>query len=395
MSGLSRVDRCKIPDRFTVIPAGGGEFRFHSLTLSLAVNDRDSGILGQLIPLLQNDITVSDIIGALRAFDEEAVLTVLDRLIEIGVLELVAVTEPSPLPDAEAGRLRSQIAFLSNFVAPPDEQVDPAGGDPLPRSGNDYQIRIRRSHVAVFGAGRLGSQVIRALCLAGVGRITAIDGDPVEQQDLGTDAWFAPEDTGLSRAEAARRSAIRLRPDLEMVSVEDTTPTKEMLESATFAVVCSDNFEPAAYEAFNELALATGTPWTSGRTAGLEFHIGPTIIPFETACFKCFELRFKSNLPDLSEYELFESFININRISGGALAFSPGSSLLALEILKALAWFASPATWGRMYSFNLVTLEARLHPVLKLPRCPACGRPAQSRPTVHAWQQANAGHLPQ
>jgi thiazole/oxazole-forming peptide maturase SagC family component len=392
---LSRVDRCKIPDRFTVIPVGGGEFRFHSLTLSLTLNDRDSGILGQLIPLLRHAITVSDIIGTLRACDEEAVLTVLDRLAEIGVLEQEAANESSPLPDAEARRLRSQIAFLSNFVPPPNEKLDAAGGDPLPRSGNDYQIRIRQAHVAVFGGGRLGSQVVRALCLAGVGRITVVDGGFVEQQDLGTDAWFAPEDNGLSRAEAVRRSAIRLRPDLEIESAEDATPTKERLESATFAVLCADSFEPALYEAFNELALATGTPWTSGRMAGLEFHIGPTVIPFETACYKCFELRFKSNLPDLSEYQLFESFISSNRVSEGALAFSPAPSLLALEVLKSLAWFASPATWGRMYSFNLVTLEARLHPVLKLPRCPACGRPAQSRPTVHAWQQAGDRHLQQ
>lgn len=395
MSSLTRADRCKIPDRFTVIPVGAGEFRLHSLTFSLAIHDRDSGILCRVLPLLRDAIAVGNVVDNVEAFGEQAVLQALDRLLEMGALERVACDEPGPLPAVEADRLRSQIAFLSHFVAPADEKLDAAASETLPRTGSDYQIRIKQSHVIVFGAGRLGSQVVRALCLAGVGRITAVDGGSVEQRELGTDGWFGPEDAGLSRAEAVRRSAIRLRPDVDIVSAEDTSPaTKELLESATFAVLCPDDFEPAAYEAFNEVALVTGTPWTSGRMAGFEFHIGPTVVPFETACYKCFELRLKSNLPDLSEYLLLESFLNHNRVSEGSLAFTPGPSLLALEILKALTWFAAPATWGRMYSFNLLTLEGRLHPVLKLPRCPACGRPAEPRPTVHAWQQTSVGPLP-
>ena len=45
--------------------------------------------------------------------------------------------------------------------------------------GGDALDRLRRSHVAVFGLGGVGSYVVEALCRAGVGELTLIDGDTV------------------------------------------------------------------------------------------------------------------------------------------------------------------------------------------------------------------------
>ena len=48
--------------------------------------------------------------------------------------------------------------------------------------GGDALDRLRRSHVAVFGLGGVGSYVVEALCRAGVGELTLIDGDTVDEE---------------------------------------------------------------------------------------------------------------------------------------------------------------------------------------------------------------------
>ena len=122
--------------------------------------------------------------------------------------------------------------------------------------------------------------------------------------------------------------------------------------------------------------------------------MGPTIVPYETACYECFNLRQKSNVPDIAEYQVVEQFQRTNRLSSDWLAFTPGAGLLALEVLKAITWFMPPAGYAHLYSLNLLTMESKRHPVLKIPRCPACGRPAQPRPTIRAWQQSTVELVP-
>jgi bacteriocin biosynthesis cyclodehydratase domain-containing protein len=195
----------------------------------------------------------------------------------------------------------------------------------------------------------------------------------------------------MNRAEAARCLAMSLNPAVKFEAVSEPIESaglQESLAKTDFAVLCRDDFNPAEYEAFNHAALASKTSWTSARMSGFEFQIGPTIIPFETACFQCFDLRQKSNVPDFAEYKIVEDFLKKDRLRAESLAFTPGVGLLALEVLKAITWFMAPATRAHLYSLNLLTMESKLHPILKIPRCPACGRPAKPRPTIHAWQQS-------
>jgi bacteriocin biosynthesis cyclodehydratase domain-containing protein len=380
-------ERFKIPDRFTLIPAGPDEYRLHSLGFSLSLRGRSSELLTRLLPLLDGEATVADIVGRLDGFNEETVGETLDYLLNAGALERVGQNHNGILSAAEAQRFQPQISFLSHFIAP----AGVPAADSVPRSGLEYQERIKRSRVKVFGLGRLGSPLVRALTLAGVGEITGIDSEQVGDRDLNSDAWFTTDHARMNRAEAARCLAMSLNPAVKFEAVSEPIESAELQESLAktdFAVLCRDDFNPAEYEAFNHAALASKTSWTSARMSGFEFQIGPTVIPFETACFQCFDLRQKSNVPDFAEYKIVEDFLKKDRLRPESLAFTPGVGLLALEVLKAITWFMAPATRAHLYSLNLLTMESKLHPILKIPRCPACGRPAKPRPTIHAWQQS-------
>lgn len=110
-----------------------------------------------------------------------------------------------------------------------------------------------------------------------------------------------------------------------------------------------------------------GTSWTSCRLFGFDFDIGPTVIPHSTPCFHCFDLRQKSNLPDYEEHLVLEGLLKQNQLRCGALAVTPGIGLVALEVVKALTHFMEPASYAHLCSLNLLTLELKRLPVLKIP----------------------------
>jgi bacteriocin biosynthesis cyclodehydratase domain-containing protein len=393
---MQSEERLKIADRFTLIPAGPGEFRLHSLNFSLALTSRSEGLLSCLLPLLDGSRTVQAMMDELGSFGEDKVVKALEDLLQTGAVERVTTGQDCLLSDDEAKRFREQIAFFSHFAAPPEAAFD-ASRSAVCRSGAEYQRRLNAAHVAVFGVGRLGSQLIRSLALSGIGKITAVDAEPVSNDDVTCDSWFGVEHTRLNRADVAGALCRAANPTVEFRAVHDSSVSgslSELLRGCDFAVLCPDHFNPTEYEAFNQAALTAKTSWTSARLAGFEFHVGPTVIPSETPCFQCFTLRLKSNLPDYSEYLVVEEYLKKRRMRPAALAITPGIGLLALEVLKVVTWFSSPATYAHLYSLNLLTLQSGLHPVLKIPRCPACGRPSKPRPTIHVWQQAEASRIP-
>jgi bacteriocin biosynthesis cyclodehydratase domain-containing protein len=68
------------------------------------------------------------------------------------------------------------------------------------------------------------------------------------------------------------------------------------------------------------------------------------------------------------------------------LGFRPfGTDLLALEVIKILTRFSQPVTYGSLFTLDLLTFEAALHPVLKIPRCPHCSPAAAQRPALIIW----------
>ena len=69
--------------------------------------------------------------------------------------------------------------------------------------GGDALARLRRSHVAVFGLGGVGSYAAEALCRAGVGELTLIDGDTVSVSNINRQLYALHSTVGLPKAEAA------------------------------------------------------------------------------------------------------------------------------------------------------------------------------------------------
>jgi bacteriocin biosynthesis cyclodehydratase domain-containing protein len=387
---LGLEERLRIADRFVLIPTAAGECRLYSPMGSLVLKSQGENLLESLVAALDGERTVGDILAALGAFDPHAVRATLQSLLDGRVLERVDNNGAGLLDPEEGRRFRSQIAFFSHFVLPPDTvpAVSPVG--PTPRDGVEYQERLKRARVGVFGAGRLGSQLARSLATAGIGHMTVVDSQMLDADALTGDGCFGTADPGNPHADAVGAVCTALNPALKLrIAAEprDEAELSSLLSDCAVAVLCPDHVNPAEYETFNRAALRTRTLWTSARFAGFEFHIGPTVIPGETPCYECFRQRINSNVADFAEHTLVEEHMKHHRRREASLVITPAAGLLALEVVKAVTWFAPPASYGHLFSLNLLTMQSGLHPVLKIPRCTACGRPSLPRPTIHAWQQ--------
>src|ERR1019366_2689793 len=80
-------ERLKIPDRFTLIPVGDGEFRLHSLSFSLALSARSGDLIARLLPLLDGAKTIGEILRELDSYGTDKVRDSIEYLLKAGALE--------------------------------------------------------------------------------------------------------------------------------------------------------------------------------------------------------------------------------------------------------------------------------------------------------------------
>ena len=126
---------------------------------------------------------------------------------------------------------------------------------------------------------------------------------------------------------------------------------------------------------FNKLAVKNGLTWIPVTFSHSIGRIGPLVIPNQTACYKCFTMRMRSNgVPELkASSKLFN------------LSFSLFAKIVAIEIVK---WFTkeqrsfSSNLINHMIEFNAFTLEGVKGPVHYVPTCPDCGIQAKRNPEL-------------
>jgi len=80
---------------------------------------------------------------------------------------------------------------------------------------------LRGLSALVVGAGALGNEVVKALGLLGIGRMTVVDPDTVEASNLTRSVFFrVPEAIGRSKALAITEAARRLFPDTQSTGID-------------------------------------------------------------------------------------------------------------------------------------------------------------------------------
>ncbi|GHB44172.1 molybdopterin biosynthesis protein [Pseudovibrio japonicus] len=145
----------------------------------------------------------------------------------------------------------------------------------LPEVGRDGQDRLRNSHVLVVGAGGLGCPVLQYLAGAGLGTLTVVDPDVVDESNLHRQPLYSLTDIGKNKASA---SAARLRdynPEVEVRALGIAlTPANagELVDQADIIVDAADTF--AASYTLSDECYRQGKPLISASVLGTSGYLG-------------------------------------------------------------------------------------------------------------------------
>jgi molybdopterin-synthase adenylyltransferase len=162
--------------------------------------------------------------------------------------------------------------------------------------GEAGQARLAAAHVVIIGCGALGAMQAETLARAGVGRLTLIDRDFVEESNLQRQIMFEETDARerLPKAVAAARRISRVNSEIRVeATVADVNfeNIEDLIAGADLVMDGTDNFETRYL--INDACVKAATPWIYGAAVG-SYGLTMTILPTATPCLRCV-------LPDLPD----------------------------------------------------------------------------------------------
>jgi adenylyltransferase/sulfurtransferase len=230
----------------------------------------------------------------------------------------------------------------------------------LKEIGGAGQARLRGSHVAVIGAGGIGSPALQYLVAAGIGRIRLIDDDVVDLSNLQRQTLFGIADIGTVKAGAATDALARIDPATTIVPLVvriDASSAEDLLAGADIVLDGSDNF--ATRLAVADAALALRIPLVSAAVGQFEGQLGVYRgWEADKPCYRCFV----GGDPDREGASCAEVGVL------GAMAGVMGS-LAALEVIRCLVPFGEDSA-GKLLLADGLSLRFR---TIALPKDPGCG----------------------
>ncbi|MBI5232045.1 MAG: HesA/MoeB/ThiF family protein [Coriobacteriales bacterium] len=232
----------------------------------------------------------------------------------------------------------------------------------VPEVGGAGQERLLESSVVVVGAGGLGSPSLLYLAAAGVGRITVLDGDVVDESNLQRQIAHATPDIGTNKARSAAETMRAINPNVTVEVVEarvDADNIRKLFTGHDLVLDGSDNF--ATRYLVNDACVMLGIPLV--EAAILRFY-GQlmTIAPRTGPCYRCL-------FPQPPEAGAVPSCSQAGIL--GPVAGVLGS-LQAVEALKVLLGTDGTLV-GRAMFVDTLTMDVRTFEVARDASCPVCG----------------------
>jgi adenylyltransferase/sulfurtransferase len=202
--------------------------------------------------------------------------------------------------------------------------------------GEIGQRRLRAAHVAVVGAGGLGSPVILALAAAGVGTLTVIDDDLVDATNLQRQVIHRRDDIGLPKTSSAVRAAAQLSPETRVVENRQRLApdnADDLFAGADLVIDGSDSFDTR--EAVAAACERLGIPlvWGTVQAFDAQVTVFWSAPPAGSAPVRLADLYPAGSAGDVPSCEIVGVL--------GALCMQVGS-LLATEAIKLIAGIGEP-----------------------------------------------------
>ncbi|MBI2735683.1 MAG: HesA/MoeB/ThiF family protein [Rhodospirillales bacterium] len=145
----------------------------------------------------------------------------------------------------------------------------------LSEVGVEGQAKFAAASVLVVGAGGLGCPVLQYLAGAGIGRLTIVDHDTVEETNLHRQPLYGMADIGKSKAETAAAVLKRFNPSVEATPVvARLTPQNAatLVADVDLVIDAADSF--AVSYILSDACHAVAKPLVSASVIGMTGYVG-------------------------------------------------------------------------------------------------------------------------
>lgn len=237
----------------------------------------------------------------------------------------------------------------------------------LPEVGGAGQVALADAHVVLVGCGGIGSPALQYLAAAGVGRLTLIDDDRIEESNLQRQTIFTISRVGERKAADAAEWVHAFDPVINCIahSVRIGPDNADaLLAGATVVLDGCDNF--ATRLAVSDACVRLGIPLTSAAVGRFQGQVGNFAghLP-DQACYRCF-------VGDAFDAEDCDTCA-----ADGVLGAMVGivGSLAAMQavrvILQRHAALGDPQ-WGQLHLYEGLVPSLRTMRIAKDPECRGC-----------------------
>lgn len=252
-------------------------------------------------------------------------------------------------------------------MLPPDRLDRFARHIVLPEVGGAGQVALANSHVVLMGCGGIGSPALQYLAAAGIGRLTLVDSDIVEESNLQRQTIFTPADIGRAKAEVAVDWVRRFDPAIDAAAVVGRVGTDNaarLPEGADLVLDGCDNF--ATRLAVSDACVAAGVPLTSAALGRFQGQIANFAghLPGE-ACYRCFV----GDAFDAEDCDTCAADGVLGAMAGTVGCFGAMHAIRVL--LQGHATLGDPQ-WGRLQLFDGLAPSLRTLRIAKDPECKGC-----------------------
>lgn len=248
----------------------------------------------------------------------------------------------------------------------------------------ETQATLSRATVSVIGMGGAGAAASLSLAGAHVGSLRCIDALAVSSADPGLAPAFPMESVGRSRAHTVADTVKAIAPDVDVSTCAEPLNTDEdvldEIAGSDFVLCFVDPGLASLTYKVNRACLRAGITWTACSVTGFEGVIGPTVEPYETACYLCYKMREAAcaERPEdaLAHLEFLDARRSDDSASRENTAFSAGvvGNMVALEAFKELSGIAAASSAGSIIVLDFLQLATTRHLVTRKPDCPACAQ---------------------
>ncbi len=233
----------------------------------------------------------------------------------------------------------------------------------LPNFGIEGQQKLQSAHVVIMGVGGLGSPAAMYLAAAGVGTLTLVDFDTVDNSNLQRQIIHNVNSIDKSKVDSAKNTLLEINPEVTIHSVNKKLTLDELKKQITnvdCVIDATDNFETRFL--INRACVSRRIALVSAAAIQYEGQI--SVFDFtqkDSACYACLYAEGGEE--------------NTNCSDNGILAPVVGilGSMQALEAIKLICQIGETLR-NRLLIFDALALQWRTMKLKKDSNCSVCSK---------------------